>query len=107
MKADPKLRRWYAFVKEQPCMACGWRATHDRPVEAAHVTVVVSDKTGALLPRGHTGEAAWGCVPLCKTCHKAQHDFGERQFFLDCLRHPAEVWGTLLLRFFTAEEAPI
>lgn len=103
---DPRAKRFMAFVKEQPCMACGHPGTHARPIEAAHVTLVVSAKTGALLPRGHTGEAAWGCVPLCKPCHQRQHEMGERPFFMDCLRHPAEVWGTLLLRFFTGEPAP-
>jgi hypothetical protein len=84
-------------------MACGSRVG---PVEAAHVQVVVSRKTGGLLPRGHTGEAAWGCVPLCRKCHQEQHQVSEREFFGRCSRHPAEVWGSLLLRFMLEPEVP-
>jgi hypothetical protein len=70
------LRGWYRFVKTRRCSACGaWP-----PVEAAHVRVLLSDKTGVRLPRSHKGRAAWGCIPLCKECHLRQHEMGEEAF---------------------------
>lgn len=103
-KKDPALRRWYGYVKQQPCEGCGTLGTHANPIEAAHLKLVVSKKTGELLPQGHTGEAAWGCIPLCQRCHKLQHEMGRKAFFEMTFRHPAEVWGTLLLRFFHTED---
>jgi len=70
------LRAWYRYVKTRRCCACGeWP-----PVEAAHVRVLLSGKTGERLPRSHTGRAAWGCIPLCKPCHLRQHEMGEEAF---------------------------
>jgi len=100
--SDALLRRWYVFVKFQPCVACGARGSSVLPIEAAHVRIVVSSKTGDLLPRSHKGRAAWGCVPLCKRCHLRQHEVGERRFFEDVPRL-AERWGSLLLEFFRGD----
>jgi hypothetical protein len=101
--SDALLRRWYGFVKSRPCLACGARGSGLLPVEAAHVRVVVSFKTGDLLPRSHKGRAAWGCVPLCRRCHLEQHEVGERRFFEDVPRL-GERWGSLLLEFFRGGE---
>lgn len=102
----PKVvKRWYGFVKFQPCMACGTRGNTGNPIEAAHFQLVVSGKTGDLLPRSHKTEAAWGAVPLCKECHTRQHTMREADFRGE-IPNFAEKWGTLLLHFFTEESAP-
>jgi 5-methylcytosine-specific restriction endonuclease McrA len=75
------------------------------PIEAAHFRLVVSEKTGDVLPRSHKTEAAWGAVPLCKACHLRQHTMSEADFREETL-YFAEKWGSLLLRFFTEEETP-
>lgn len=100
-------KRFYGFVKEQKCLGCGVFPTSGNPIEAAHVKLVVSGKTGRLLPRSHSGEAAWGCVPLCRSCHLTQHEVGEDAFFEGNSPVPvAASWGSLLLRFFTEEASP-
>lgn len=99
----PKLRNWYGFVKAQPCFSCGAFPTTHNPVEAAHFRLLVSRKTGQLLPRSHQGEAAWGCVPLCRECHQRQHEGSERDFLEENPLLP-QYWGTLLVRFFVFEE---
>lgn len=98
------LKRWYGFLKEQPCIACGARRTFDTNIVAAHIEVVLSHKSDLIMPRSHKGRAAWGAVPLCEPCHLEQHDEGERAFFERRLHRPVEgVWGSLLLTFFTSE----
>jgi 5-methylcytosine-specific restriction endonuclease McrA len=106
MATDKQLKRWYGFVKGQPCAACRKHATHENPVEAAHMHLVTSRRTHDLIPRGHKGEAAWGCIPLCRRCHEEQHQIGERNFRELMRPDAAEVWGSLLLRFFTDPESP-
>jgi hypothetical protein len=100
------LKRWYGFLHEQECVRCGARPTVTNPVEAAHWRLVVSAKTGDLLPRSHQGQAAWGCLPLCRACHLEQHEVGERAFSEEIRPGPAERWGTLLLRFFSGDTVP-
>lgn len=77
---DEKLRRFYRFVKDQPCCACGRHATTENPVEAAHVKAVRSFKTWDMMPR-RRDHAIFSAVPLCRQCHAAQHDLGEAFFF--------------------------
>lgn len=69
-------QRWYRFVKTRRCAGCG----EHPPVDAAHVRVLLSAKTGALLPRSHIGRAAFSCIPLCRECHSRQHEIGEEAF---------------------------
>jgi hypothetical protein len=97
--ADVLLSRWYGFVRSQRCWACGSWPSGSVPVEAAHWRLVVSGKTGDLLPRSHRGLAAWGCIPLCRGCHLEQHRVGESAF-VERLPRLGERWGSLLLGFF-------
>jgi 5-methylcytosine-specific restriction endonuclease McrA len=95
----PALRDYYRFVKTRPCSACGKHG----PCDAAHVRVLRSAKTGALLPRSHKGRAAWGCIPLCRDCHNAQHEMGEAQFAVDRELNYGQLVATLLVAHFTED----
>jgi hypothetical protein len=90
------LRSWYLFVKTQPCCRC----SEQPPVEAAHVRVMRSSKTGGLLGRSHKGRAAWACIPLCKACHEEQHQRGEFRFAQDNYLDYGQIVATNLVRFF-------
>jgi len=99
------IKRWYGYIKFQNCFSCGARGDGGNPIEAAHFRLVISGKTGDLLPRSHKTEAAWGAVPLCRACHLRQHTMSET-VFREEISNFAEKWGTLLLRFFTEERSP-
>ena len=71
----------------------------DNPIEAAHVLTVVSKKSRSVMPRSHKGLAAWGCVPLCRSCHLELHEVGEDAFFEILGKPRGAIWGTLLLEF--------
>jgi hypothetical protein len=108
------LPGWYPFVKSQPCAACGKHGTHDDPIEAAHIRVLTSPKTGALLPRSHNGLAAYGCLPLHRSEHLALGATSETRWLRDHVGQARafSVVATLILRFFmehhtgNAEEVP-
>jgi hypothetical protein len=62
----PARDRVYAFVKSQPCLACGAAG----PSDAAHIHAIASLKVkGQAVRRGHKGLAALACLPLCPQCH--------------------------------------
>jgi hypothetical protein len=62
----PARDRVYAFVKSQPCLACGAPG----PSDAAHIHAVASLKVkGQAIRRGHKGLAALAAIPLCQPCH--------------------------------------
>jgi hypothetical protein len=62
----PARDRVYAFVKAQPCLACGAAG----PSEAAHIHAIASLKVkGQAVRRGHKGLAALAAIPLCPSCH--------------------------------------
>jgi hypothetical protein len=62
----PARDRVYAFVKSQPCLACGAAG----PSEAAHIHAIASLKVkGQAIRRGHKGLAALAAIPLCQPCH--------------------------------------
>jgi hypothetical protein len=63
----PARDRVYAFVKSQPCLACGAPG----PSEAAHIHAIASLKVrGQAIRRGHKGLAALAAIPLCPECHR-------------------------------------
>lgn len=95
-----ELRAYYRFVKWQRCAACGALP----PTEAAHMRVLLSSKTGMLLPRSHKGRAAWSCIPLCKACHLSQHEIGEVRFAEENGLDYGQIVSTLLVRFFVEGE---
>lgn len=66
--------------------------------------VLLSSKTGDVLPRSHKGRAAWGCIPLCKECHLRQHEIGEQQFAELTRLDYGAIIGTNLVRFFVEGE---
>jgi hypothetical protein len=77
-----KLQRFYDYLHTKPCSICRhW------PVEAHHISAVVSDKTGLPLPRSHKADspAAFCAIPLCPECHRTGkhsiHALGEDKFF--------------------------
>lgn len=76
-----RKRAFYGFVARKPCLRCGVYG-----VEVAHVRVILSPKTGLLLPR-RNGLAEWGVVPLCADCHRhapdSIHNVGEEQFSIN------------------------
>ena len=76
---DRTLRKYYLFVKERPCLACGKPSSLAEPSEADHIKPW-SDKLKDFGPRSHKGVPAYFCVPLCRVCHKERH------------RHPEEEW---------------
>jgi hypothetical protein len=62
----PARDKVYAFVKAQPCLACGAAG----PSDAAHIHAIASLKVkGQAIRRGHKGLAALACLPLCPSCH--------------------------------------
>lgn len=71
--------KFNSFIKAQPCCNCG--ALGD--TEVAHVRVLLSPKTGDVLPR-RKGIAILGAIPLCVHCHRTGplsiHSVGEQGF---------------------------
>lgn len=74
------VKRWYAFVKDQPCAACGFEGDVSDPVEVAHVRCLISPKTGDVLPRSHHGLAAYSALPLHRSEHEELHRTGEQRW---------------------------
>ncbi len=74
------LRKYYLFVKEQPCLACGKPSSLAEPSEADHIKPW-SDKLKGLGPRSHKGIAAYFCVPLCHECHQERHQHPEEEWY--------------------------
>lgn len=73
------VQKWYTFLAARPCYRCGLHNS-----EIAHVKVLISPKTGDVLPR-RCGIAVLGALPLCPDCHRhapdSIHAIGEREFF--------------------------
>jgi hypothetical protein len=60
------LQAVYDLVHATPCLSCG-----RTPVEAHHLHGVASlSVPGQMVRRGHTGLAAYACIPLCESCHR-------------------------------------
>jgi|YNPBryulayer2012_1023412.scaffolds.fasta_scaffold24849_1 hypothetical protein len=74
------LRKYYLFVKEQPCLACGKTSTLVEPSEADHITAW-SNKLKGFGIRSHNGIAAYFCVPLCRECHQERHKHPEQEWY--------------------------
>jgi len=73
------LRKYYLFVKEKPCLACGKISSLTEPSEADHI-MAWSEKLKGFGTRSHNGVHAYFCVPLCRECHRERH------------KHPEEEW---------------
>jgi len=60
-----------AWVRTLPCVRCG-----RFPCDAAHVRIGTDGGMGLKPSDQYT-------VPLCRTCHRHQHQIGERRFWGD------------------------
>lgn len=71
--------RYYSFLAQKQCVRCG-----DFGVEVAHLSMIISPKSGGRMMRSHKGLARWGAVPLCPGCHRhapdSIHSVGEAAF---------------------------
>lgn len=99
-----KRKAFYGFVARKPCLRCGVFG-----VEVAHVRVILSPKTGLLLPR-RNGLAEWGVVPLCPHCHRhgadSIHNVGEQAFSDNLGRgtgYLVQAAATLIVEFFVGQ----
>ncbi len=68
MPQEKSLKSWYNFVGERNCLGCQvW------PVQLAHIRLMISPKTGEMLPR-RKGINEWAVIPLCEGCHMTRTD---------------------------------
>jgi hypothetical protein len=74
------LRKYYLFVKEQPCLVCGKPSSLAEPSEADHI-MAWSNKLRGLGSRSHKGFSAYFCVPLCRECHQERHQHPEEEWY--------------------------
>lgn len=77
-KVLDRRKAFFDFVARQPCLRCGTFG-----VEVAHIRLLLSRKTGDVLPR-RSGPAHVTVVPLCPACHRhapdSIHNVGEEAF---------------------------
>lgn len=100
-----RRKAFFAFVAKQPCLRCGVFG-----VEVAHVRLLVSRKTGDVLPR-RSGPAHVTVVPLCPDCHRHSpdsiHNVGEAAFSDSLGRgdgYLLRAAATLIVAFFVEGE---
>jgi hypothetical protein len=79
------------FVRGLPCCVC-----HDNTsTEAAHVRFASPEYGKRYVGKGEKPDDRW-CVPLCGRHHRAQHEIGEREFWLtagiDPIRLASDLW---------------
>ena len=71
MVADPKVKRWRSdkykdMIRSKDCFMCGKAG----PGDPHHVRF--AEDCGGLVPSDYL------CIPTCRECHTAIHDFGSR-----------------------------
>src|SRR5690625_191518 len=100
-----RRKAFFAFVAKQPCLRCGVFG-----VEVAHIRLLVSRKTGDVLPR-RKGAARVSVVPLCADCHRhapdSIHNVGEAAFSDSLGRgdgYLLRAAATLIVAFFVEGE---
>ena len=92
----PRVRNngYLAFLRRQPCLACG--AT---PSDAAHVRFAPHGSGWRYVGKGEKPDDA-RAVPLCRTHHEQQHGMSEAVFWSQILRRdPVETCAELFARF--------
>jgi hypothetical protein len=91
-------KAFLAFVREQPCCACGSRQN----VQAAHVRMASPAHGKRETGKGERPSDRF-CVPLCAGCHMddpgAQHKVGERHFWRSNDVDPFAVAAALYAEF--------
>lgn len=73
-------KKFYLWLKSQPCIVCGQEADPVYLNEADHVRIR-SDYGG--LFRSHKKYFAYAALPLCRRCHREKHEgpFREEEFY--------------------------
>ena len=102
MQQGKSIKSWYEFIGERNCLGCQtW------PVQLAHIRLLISPKTQAMLPR-REGINEWAVIPLCEGCHMTDtdsiHKVGENRFFEAHEVSQEQVlrqWASLFLEWFT------
>ncbi len=69
-RKDRKVRQW---TKSNPCCACLTKGSDFNPVDCAHI------RTWKVTQSDHYANM----VPLCRQCHRLQHDIGWGAFIAD------------------------
>lgn len=73
-------RRYYDYVKQQPCLACQRVPTKLIPSEVAHLRPVSRVLHGQFANRSHKGVPGFIAIPLCRSCHQEQHRHSEEEW---------------------------
>ena len=81
------------FVRGLPCVACGDTTT----TEVAHVSYADLRYGKFGRGKGQKEESVW-VVPLCGTCHREQHYYGETEFWELHKIDPCRVAAALFIR---------
>ena len=104
-ETDASLRRWYRYVRFEPCYYCGTTLN----IEAAHIECLPSKKHAGLIPR-RKGLGEWPCLPMCAEHSRLDGNslaaLGESAFF-EQHRGYAHAIGyvtRLLLEFWLGEQ---
>lgn len=91
---------FYEWIKDQPCVACGWVPDRVKKCQADHVGL----PGAAGKVRSHKGHYAYACLPLCRACHERRHGMREEEFYN---KHGVDIYTALALhltRFLLAAE---
>lgn len=102
MPQERSIKSWYEFMGEQNCLGCEvW------PVQLAHIRLLVSPKTGTMLPR-RIDINEWAVIPLCQECHMDRtdsiHRVGETRWMENHEWSQEKLlrwWTSLFLDWFT------
>jgi len=104
MPQEKSIKSWYNFVGQQNCLGCQvW------PVQLAHIKLLISPKTGEMLPR-RIDINEWAVIPLCEDCHLGKsdsiHEVGETRWWENNGWSQEKLlrwWTSLFLGWFTQE----
>lgn len=67
-----------AFIRTLPCLVCG----NNIETEAAHIRMADPMAGKPYTGKGEKPSDKWA-VPLCGTCHREQHHFGEERYWIE------------------------
>jgi hypothetical protein len=98
---QPRVRNnaYLAFLRRQPCLRCG-----KTPSDAAHVRFAPHGSGWRYVGKGEKPDDG-RAVPLCRDCHRMQHDMKESRFWAEELeRDPVETCATLMAAFLAQSQ---